>query len=212
MRRWPLLIVLALALAGCGSTGRSEPPASDQGHATTAATTPSTAAVAVPKAASAPQSAPMTSTRAVPGTTTTGTSTQTPATVPTTTSPVNLPPGKKRKGPREISVAEASHAIESSGGRSAAQQLVEAWKGRAVSAGDPNAVLVQRHLTSLTHKCTESAAVIAGYVRSGIQKYRKYGVIESPVEFSRALDSAVPPGRSNCKGILRTLLAQVEQG
>jgi hypothetical protein len=73
-------------------------------------------------------------------------------------------------------------------------------------------VLVQRHLTSLTHKCTESEAVLAGYIRSGIQKYRRYGVIESPVEFSRALDSAVPPGPSNCKGILRTLLAQVEQG
>jgi hypothetical protein len=73
-------------------------------------------------------------------------------------------------------------------------------------------VLVQRHLSLLTRKCTESEAVIAGYIRSGIQKYRKYGVIESPVEFSRALDSAVPPGRSNCKGILRTLLAQVEQG
>jgi hypothetical protein len=64
----------------------------------------------------------------------------------------------------------------------------------------------------LTHKCTEPETAIAGYVRSGIQKYRKYGVIESPVEFSRALDSAVPPGRSNCKIVLRTLLAQVEQG
>jgi hypothetical protein len=90
--------------------------------------------------------------------------------------------------------------------------LVETWKGRPVSAADPSTALVQRHLTSLGHKCTESEAVLAGYVRSGIQKYRKYGVIESPVEFSRALDSAVPVGRSTCEGILRTLLAQVEQG
>jgi hypothetical protein len=135
-----------------------------------------------------------------------------PATIPTTTTPVNLPPSKKRRGPRSISVAEDSHAIGPSGGRSAAQQLVEAWKGHAVSGADPSAVLVQRHLTSLSHKCIEAEAVIAGYVRSGIQKYRRYGVIESPVEFSRALDSAVPPGRSSCKGILRTLLAQVEQG
>jgi hypothetical protein len=212
MRRRLLLIALAPVLAGCGSASRPEASRSAPSGATTASSEPR---VTAPTAASAPPSAPATTTPPAPSTTTTGAGSPaatSPATAPTTTTPVNLPPSKKRKGPRRISVAEASHAIEPSGGRSAAQQLVEAWKGRAVSAADPNAVLVQRHLTSLTHKCTESGAVIAGYVRSGIQKYRRYGVIESPVEFSRALDSAVPPGRSNCKGILRTLLAQVEQG
>jgi hypothetical protein len=212
MRRWLLLIVVAPVVAGCGST-RTETPASAQSNAITSSAGPTATTVTTVKAATTPPSTPTSSTQ--PKSTKTGAGTPaatTPATVPTTTTPVNLPPAKKRKGPRSISVAEASHPITPSGGRSAAQQLVEAWKGRAISAADPNAVLVQRHLTSLTHKCTESGAVIAGYIRSGIQKYRRYGVIESPVEFSRALDSAVPPGRSNCKGILRTLLAQVEQG
>jgi hypothetical protein len=184
-------------------------------NATTATTGPSATTVIAPRAASTPTpvsaSGPTTPAKTTSAESSTP-ATKAPAIVPTTTAPVNLPPSKKRKGPRSISVAEASHAIEPSGGRSAAQQLVEAWKGRAISAADPNAVLVQRHLTSLDRKCTEPEAVLAGYVRSGIQKYRKYGVIESPVEFSRAFDSAVPPGRSRCKGILRTLLAQVEQG
>jgi hypothetical protein len=211
MRRWLLLIVVALAPAGCGSAGPPQGPASVTSNAT--ATRPS---ATEPTVASTPTSAPATTgTKPSTKATTTGTSTstsRTPATVPTTTTPVNLPSSKKRKGPRSISVAEPSRAIEPSGGRTAARQLVEAWKGRAVLATDPNTALVQRHLTSLTHKCIEPEATIAGYVRSGIQKYRKYGVIESPVEFSRALDSAVPTGSSDCKIILRTLLAQVEQG
>jgi len=131
---------------------------------------------------------------------------------PTGTTPQNLPPSKKRKGPRKIGVAEATRPIEASGGLSAAQQLVEEWKHRAAPRSDPYVVLVQRRLSSLDAKCTQPEATIAGYVRFGIEKYRRAGVVESPVEFARALDSATPPGRSDCKAILRTLLAQVEQG
>ena len=214
MRRSLLLISVVLTLGGCGSAGRPEAPArtpsssaeaSEPGAASSGEPTVSTRG---PAPATSAGASPLTRT----GASTPATKTAATSTVPTTTAPVNLPPSRKRKGPRSISVAEASHPIVPSKGRSAAQQLVEAWKGRAVSPADPNAVLVQRHLSSLAHKCTESEAAIAGYIRSGIQRYRRYGVIESPVEFSRALDSAVPPGRSSCRGILRTLLAQVEQG
>lgn len=205
MRRGLLTIVLASLLSGCGSA--SSPHGAHAGIAVRSGSqSPSTA----PGPISASTAASKTGSP-VPATAT-GASRPRSTAAPATTTPVNLQPSKKRKGPRSISVAEPSSPIEPKGGRSAAQQLVAAWKGRAVAAADPNAVLVQRHLTSLSHKCTEPEAAIAGYVRSGIQKYRKYGVIESPVEFSRALDSAVPPGRSNCKIILRTLLAQVEQG
>ena len=184
MRRWLPLIVAASMLGGCGSASQPEPPASARSNAT-AASGP-TATLVAPSQATRTQAPAATASAGATSKTRTGAETpaaKTPATVPTTTAPVNLPPSKKRKGPRSISVAEASHAIEPSGGRSAAQQLVEAWKHRLVAAADPNAKLVQRHLTSLTNKCTESEAVIAGYIRSGIQRYRRYGVIESPVEF-----------------------------
>jgi hypothetical protein len=200
MRGRPLSLPIAastalLAIAGCGSSG----------HAPTTVTVVTTAPTQT-------MTQPRARTSEAPTTTTTR-STRTEAPSTTTTAPRNLPTPKKHSGPRKISVSEASTPIEVANGRSAAQQLVEAWKGHAVASADHDVALVQRHLRSLDAKCTEPEAAIAGYVRHGIERYRKMRVVESPVEFSRALDSATPPGqRSNCKGILRTLLAQVEQG
>ncbi len=203
-RRALIGFALAAALAGCGSAAPS-PPGSSAGAGTS---TPSSTAATAARAASTPPA----SATSPAGTSARTSSTPTATAPPTSTTPQSLPEPKRRKGPRRLSVAETSRPIEVSGGRSAAQQLVEAWRGGPVAAGDRDVVLVQRHLSSLDGKCVEPAAAIAGFVRAGIERYRAHGVRESPVEFARALDSATPAGRSNCKGILRTLLAQVEQG
>jgi len=201
-------LLLAAALAGCGSAASSPDGSSDGAASSTSAGTTSATGAASASATVSSATVPSTagaSTGASPAPTTTA--------PPASTTPQSLPEPKRRRGPRKLSVAEASRPIPSSGGRSAARQLVEAWRGGPVAAADPDVVSVQRHLSSLDRKCVEPAATVAGYVRTGLERYRAHGTLESPVEFARALDSATPAGRrSNCKGILRTLLAQVEQG
>lgn len=200
LRRAPLTgFALAAALAGCGSAsaGSASRRAPDL---TVQRTYSATVTVAVPA-----------STASTPAAKTPAATTAASA-PPARTTPQSLPAPKRRSGPRKVSVAEDTSPIGTSDGRSAARQLVEAWRGGRVPASDPDVAQVQRHLASLDGKCTEPEAAIAGYLRAGIDRYRTHGVLESPVEFARALDSAAPPGRSNCKEILRTLLAQVEQG
>lgn len=200
----PLIgLALAGALVGCGSTS-SGPGSTGSADLAIQRTHSAKVKIAVPATPSP--------TTASASTTSTSTGPATAGAPPASTTPRSLPTPKRHTGPRKLSVAEDASPIHTSGGRSPAQQLVEKWRGGAVAASDPNVAQVQRHLASLDRKCTEPEASIAGYVRAGIERYRTHGVLESPVEFSRALDSATPPGRSNCKGILRTLLAQVEQG
>jgi hypothetical protein len=148
-------------------------------------------------------------------------STSTAATQPTAPQQsASSKPAKPRYDPaaKEAHETAASKAAEklpgSRANASEAQRLIESWKQETVAASDPEVRTLQRHLTSLTHKCSQSEAVLAGYIAGAIRTLKGKGFKESPVELARALDTAAPGKKvmANCHSVLKILLAEVESG
>jgi hypothetical protein len=149
-------------------------------------------------------------------------STTTPTPTLSQAEPVQ-PPGKTkaaeaRQGHGEAEAnnkrAKESQPKTSGSGPSFAQKIVEAWKQKSVSRADLDVRSIQLHLTSLTPKCSQNEATLAGYVKNGVEILKKAGINKSPVELARALDAAAPPKKvvQDCKSVLAGLLVQLEKG
>jgi hypothetical protein len=195
-------LTAAAAISGCGAAQRSE---------TTKAETAS-------PTARTPTTSPLTATP--PTSTLAPASTSAAATQPAAPELPAPKPPKPRYDPaaKEAHETAASKAAEklpgSRASASAAQRLIESWKRQPVAASDPQVRTLQRHLTSLTHKCSQSEATLAGYIAGAIRTLKGKGFKESPVELARALDTAAP-GKdvmANCRSVLKILLAEVESG